>query len=436
MIKKLSAFLLLIIFFVSSVPETSRAGWLVANLGSLTTWTKNSQQRKMFFDTTNNEWWPCYQKSASTTNLYCAWTSSIPPTFTEISPVALQASAVQNGGNFDFEYQGSSNAFLMSYYSTIAGEEARFMRGALSASSISWSSNTNYVDIATGTPSAQGDYSFGVTITTGGKGVTLFPNGSGGNLKEEISTTNFSGSYNSSSGDWPSISIPGTAQYTVLSQVFHLAGTSDLITFATAQNVGGSVRYLQYSTYLSGTPNAWVDFIGTNSTMDVKNWGSVQVSVTNTCMLAISDTSGPTFVFFCFDGSTMNSKNIPPALTNGMATNAGITLSTNGTNILARTIRGDGSKTLTQCLYTVASNSWCGAWSDIEATISGNYVSAPSRADTSGNMPVLYQISNGDLIMACTTFSGSACSLAGGGGGGVPSPTQNPVIFFDGDDLD
>jgi hypothetical protein len=111
---------------------------LVASAGTIATATKGCTQCKLFFDGTN--WWSFYMKSGTANTLFYAYSTDL-SSWTETS-VALGGTVINDGGTIDVVFDAGTAVLLVAYETSDADPWQRYLRGAISGTTISWGANT------------------------------------------------------------------------------------------------------------------------------------------------------------------------------------------------------------------------------------------------------------------------------------------------------
>lgn len=397
--KKIIAFLTLLVATFGMLQIEAHAGTAVVATG-IAAATKNSQQTKIL-DNGNGMCLVTF-KTADTTHIYYECSTNL-VTWVEGS-ITVATNTVANGGDLDLYYDSASSQVIFSYFTTTS-EQIRYISCNVATNAFNTcSANSNVIDIQT--VNVSGDYATSIGVDSNGKVMITYPNSGGNMAKASYSTTTFGAGFADTGASWLATNgMPNQSGYEQRSRLFKLASGQYA---AFVGSSGGGTNYLQYAVTTALTwPGSYTAVWTGASTADALQWGATQIDTTNMYVLSIVTTS--TFQFNKFDGTTLTAPTAPAWPTNGLAANSGIACTNDGTNIWCFVIRGDGSKTLSYNKFTVGAGTW-GGWTTIETTTSGAYVSVVRSIGSSGNIGILYTLSDGTLTFACLTTAGANCS--------------------------
>ena len=147
--------------WIIPVQEAPAVGpYTIASAGTISTATKRSPGRRLVWDGTR--WWAFYQKSAYPARLYYSYSSDL-SSWTE-TYVTLGGTPATDGNAMSIAYDSATNVVIVSYYTDSNYE--RYMRGAISGTSIAWSNNGNFVYNLT---KGSSEYSQRIAIDSAGK---------------------------------------------------------------------------------------------------------------------------------------------------------------------------------------------------------------------------------------------------------------------------
>lgn len=368
-------------------------GTVLVSAGTLSRATKNVPQVKLFHDGTR--WWAFYKKSGTADTLFYAYYTD-PASPTE-SSVALASTDIQDGGATDIYYDSGTGVVIVTVYNSTTNNY-RYMRGAISGTTITWSANTNYViNVA---KSATADYCPFTTVNASGSKVLYAIANNGGNIDVYTSTNAIGTTFADTAGNWSAIagaiSLGGHAKRIGL---YNQNTAGHLVIFYGDQVATSSLLYRTFN----GTAWSASSSLASGTALAEFQWGTCRVSGPDIKVLAVATAS--TWYFGSLNETTLTAKTAPAWPTSGLATNSGVALVTDGTDVWAFVIRGDANLTLSYNKYTTAGDSW-GGWTDIETTTSGTDVSA-SFAVAASTVAVLYTKTNGsnyDVVVATVSL--------------------------------
>jgi hypothetical protein len=393
MAKKNIAFTLLALVWLMRSPAS--AATVIASAGTIDTATSHPQQRQLFYDGTR--WWAFYFKSTGADTLYYAYSSDL-TSWTE-SSLALPSTVSLTGKPLSIWFDSATATVIVPYY-TDATNNVRYVRGNISGTSITWSATTLYYDDAVACDFCchKGVYA---TIDSNNKVII-----SDCNNDYEVfrSTNSISTSFADTGGQWNSLGSMITGLWTLYYKIIPkasgelLAITSDSEDYMDTWEYDGSV-WNELNWRDSGNFN-----LGSNPLL---NWDAVKVS--NTAIYILAATSAG-FSFQRYDGSGYDptdytSLAVPSQPSGGLATNSGISLVTDGTDIWAFIIRGDANSTVSYSRYLVAVDDWTG-WADVTATSEGRAYVQVSQNTGNSTIGVLWtQVNGSDYDIAVASIS-------------------------------
>ncbi len=368
--------------FTLPAPNVSTAvPVVVASAGTISDATKSSVQHKIFYDGTR--WWTFYMKSGTANTLFYSYSPDL-VNWTE-SSVALGGTVTNNGNTLTTYFDSSTDTVLVTYYSNT--NYHRYLRGNISGTTISWSANTLYYDVAAKGSGA--DYSSSLAIDSNNK-VWAFSDDTGANNIYQ-STNVISTSFADIDGNWNVTSGSGNSNWMQKTVILRLAGGNML---EVDEDQPSNYR-VQWSTWNGSVWSAWsttgLEPLGAG--VDPLNWGIYRQDDTHIYFVGQNNTSS--LLFSVFNGTSWNTSNAQPAWpTGGLAANSQIAVSGDGNNVWACVIRGDANSTVSCNKYTEASNTW-GGWTDLTSTSATRVYITMGQNAGSGNLPVMWTQTNG-----------------------------------------
>lgn len=329
---------------------------VIASAGTIATATAIPQQRQLFFDGTN--WWAFYYKSGTASTLFYSHSTDL-STWAETS-LALTATVVETGKPMGVCYDSGTQTVLVTY-DTSATNKCRYARGNISGTTISWSAVTLTFSSAIGTGNTYKGWA--TAIDSAGK-VWMCRNGEPTTDFNPAKSTNvISTSFADTTASWTqtTFNAGNTSNYLKL---FPLASACILAVF------NDSVDGLEWDEWDTGAAWFGQNAISGASGLDpTLNWDGVKVS--NTDIRVLTQNGASSFAFLTNNGATLGSSitwstlTAPTWPTSGLATNSGVALLTDSTNVWAFVIRGDANKTVSYNVYS--GTTWSG-WTDLTST--------------------------------------------------------------------
>jgi hypothetical protein len=183
-----------------------------------------------------------------------------------------------------------------------------------------------------------------------------------GNPDAFRSTNNIGATFADTGTDWTDTGTGIIADYVKHAVVFPLASQNLL---CITNDFSTPNTNIQWKRYNNPDWDANYTVIYQSPTASEKNWGAAQTTNLNVYHLGVSATS--TWSFNVWTGSSWSSLTAPAWPTSGLATNSQVALASDGTNVWAVVIRGDGNNSVSYNKYSVGGASW-GGWADLEAS--------------------------------------------------------------------
>jgi murein DD-endopeptidase MepM/ murein hydrolase activator NlpD len=343
-------------------------GYTIASVGTLSGITKASTQRKIVYDGTY--WWAFYEKSGTANTLFYAYSPDL-IIWTE-SSVALTATVIQDGGAMSIYWHSADDTVMVAYYTSDANHD-RYMRGAITGTTITWTANTVYVEAQD--RGAGSDYQYQIAEDSTGKALYMDIENYD-NPRVIRSTNNISATFADTGAQWTNLSGPAATQYIVdrLQQDIIIPGASSTFLIL-CDDVVASVPAIAWDRYNGSTWDRIGQYNVLYSTSGTSrlNWGAVKIS--NTAMYVLGQDTASSFTFRMFDGtSTWTTLANPVWPTSGVVTNSRVSLMAQGTYIYAFLIRGDANNTISYAFYDGVY--WSG-WTDLTTSAkTRNYIEA------------------------------------------------------------
>ena len=398
----LAVALCILIIPVQEVPAATP--YTIASAGTISLATGRSPGKQLVYDGTY--WWAFYQKSTGANTLYYAYSSDL-QSWTETS-TALGETVQNDGNEISLAYDMGINVVVVSYYATNR-RYVRYMRGNISGTSITWSSNSYYV-VATAQYGGSSGNPQRVLIDSSSKVIVLHDDG-GGNGYPHRSTNNISTSFSDSQNDWSGIGtyqsgeggdkLVGYQQSNFITDV----GSQNYLLIMNDDGTNGTYQPYRGVRWNKWNGTAWVHLQGIyfDSTLTkqmTQNFSTVALS--SNCIYHLGQNSDSTLGLYKFtDGSpgSWTSLTAPSWPTDGVkvgSPNSGsVALATfNGTELWAFVIRGDANNTISYNKYTVGTDSWDG-WADlVTSSATRDFIQTPVSPATD-TIPVIWTEVNG-----------------------------------------
>lgn len=396
----------LVINFNSKIHEvsiiTSSPVTIISSVGTLPYPTNVSQNRKLIYDGSN--YWVFYQKSSTPNTLFYSYSSNL-STWTEAS-TALAGTTLTDGGAMDvlFWTNGTDKVVLVTYYTNT--NPYRYLRGTISGTDISWSSNTNY--IANDTKHATSEFGVKLALPGNNKPLVVFPNSS--NASPNIYNSNTVISTDFAPEFWVNSGYYTANDYMYRAKILPRDASTDsvLLVFNTTDTEMFSVGYS------SGSFNEYAITILDNVAANVRNWDVCSLSTSSFWFLGQLTANSFYFASYTGEGWSWTDKTAPTWPSGNLATNAGISLSTDGTDIWAVTILGDENNSVSYNKYTVADNSWGGWTESVISTKTRSQISICGNNISEGILPTIWTEENGsnyDIVVTDILNSSSATGV-------------------------
>lgn len=404
-----AAILISVAIFLIAQIKYSRAGTtgtpvVISSAGTLANPTFHSAQNQIFYD--GARWWAFYMKSTTANTLFYSYSTDL-SAWTE-SSVALGGTVSNDGGTVSVFYDSATGVVLVSYYTDTNND--RYMRGNISGTTITWSANTNYAD--TMAKNATGGYSYGPFKDFSGK-VLFLGIDSYGNPRVQISTNTISTTFADSATNWTNLSGATAScyvnDYIHQSTIVPLDATQKFLIIGDDLNVNPQIVWYLYNAAncVGAGYNTLFNAAGASRT----NWAVTKLS--NTDVRFLGQNGASTFLYSTFNGTAWTTGTSPAWPTGGLATNSGVSLINDGTNVWAFVIRGDANETVSYNLYSAGA--W-GGWVDVTTTSATRSYIQIAQSVAGAKIAMLWTQTNGsnfDIVADSinTTYSQSAFRL-------------------------
>jgi hypothetical protein len=377
----------------------------IASAGTLDKVMRGGQQHKLIWDGTYL--WAFYFKSGTADTLFYAY-SSDGATWTE-SSVSLGGTVYLDGSAMDVYFRTISSVKLVLVTYLTTPIPCRYMRGTISGTSISWGSNSVY--ISSNGPANPTTYpAQSITTDVDTNIVLAATQNAGGNWNSNVSTNVLSSTFadTASEAQWTPVTAALT-DYPRQGIVFE-SGNSNEPVILYDDTSGGNPA-------IESARGTTIQSIETGSGVDRQQWGACMRTVANEFKVHLIYQATSNTFQHKQSGSdlTWSDKADPTWPSSGLATNSGVCLATDGTDLYLIVIRGDAAATVAYNKYTVSSDSW-GGWNDaITSTKTRTYVNSMRASQPSGKLWVMWQEANGsnydvmisDLLGGGAVVSGS-----------------------------
>ena len=326
----------------------------IANLGTINTATRPSTGNKIIWDGVSY-YWSFYLKSTAPNTLFYSYSPNLTSWYESNITLSTNVNLTDGGEVFAQLY---ANGVILVTYFNYTNNKVQYAQGVIFGSQINW--YPTFTQNIASTVYTSGKASYQTTLGINNTVAALVQDASGIN-HVYVSTNPINNFFIDSDGQWSNLqTISGANNVT----------QSDLVSFSTTSNKfivvqdynNGSVNQILWCPVDGGVHSTQILYSGANASRT--NWGATQTSNNNYFVLGQSNSTAFSF-YRCSawngDSTVFSALTAPTWPTNGLATNSGVALINDGSNVWAAVIGGDTSNTILINSYNSFFNTW-GGW--------------------------------------------------------------------------